>query len=65
MKDNDIQSIIDSINKSVGSINTLLATLHERDVEIKLVFNDAKSDHPPFLYIWKAVEHIDYVKAPK
>lgn len=65
MKDPDIQSIVDLIQASLDSINAAVATLHEKDVEIKVVFNDAKGDTPPHLYIWKAIEHIDYVKAPK
>lgn len=65
MKDNEIQSTIDVAQAAIDSINVALKLLHDKDVEIKLVFSDAKSDTPPCLYIWKAVEHIDYVKAPK
>ena len=65
MKDPDIQSIVNLVQAAIDNINTAVQLLHEKDVEIKLAFNDAKAEKPPFLYIWKAIEHIDYVKAIK
>ena len=65
MKDPDIQSIVDLVQAAIDNINTAVEILHEKDVEIKIVYNEAKGDTPPHLYIWKAIEHIDYVKAPR
>ena len=64
MKDPDIQSLVNLIQASIDNINTAMEVLYNKDVEIKLVFNEAKVDKIPNLYIWKAIEHIDYVKAP-
>ena len=65
MKDPDIQSIVDLVQAAIDNINTAVEILHEKYVEIKIVYNEAKGDTPPHLYIWKAIEHIDYVKAPR
>ena len=65
MKDPDILSIVSLVQESVDKINESVKLLHEKDVEIKLVFNEPKSETPPYLYIWKAVEHVDYAKALK
>ena len=65
MKDPDIQAIVNLTQESINKINDTIKLLHNKDVEIKLVFNDAKADASPHLYIWKAIEHIDYTKEPR
>lgn len=65
MKDPAIETIVNLVQTLVDEINEATSILHKKDVEIKVVFNDAKGDTPPHLYIWKAIEHIDYVKSPK
>ena len=65
MKDPAIETIVNLVQTLVDEINESISMLHEKDVEIKLVFNDAKGENPPKMYIWKAIEHIDYVKASK
>ena len=65
MKDSTIQGIVDGVQEYVDEINESIKLLHNKDVEIKLAFNDAKNGNPPNIYIWKAIEHVDYIKAPK
>ena len=68
MIDSDIQLKIDLIKDHVSKINELMAMLEEKNVEIRIQFKDSTnsgSNTKPHLELWRATEHINYLKENK
>jgi hypothetical protein len=62
MTDPDIADKITKIKDSVELINSLMAELHEKNVEIRIKYTDSTLDIPPGIALWRATEHVDYLK---
>lgn len=62
MIDESIKVQINSIDEYVKRINEIMQALHDKNVEIKILYKDALLNKPPVLELWKATEHIDYLK---
>lgn len=62
MIDSDITIKINTIKDSVNLINTLIAELYKKEVEIKIKYEESVVDKPPRLNFWRATEHVDYLK---
>ncbi len=65
MIDTEIQQDIEKIKDYVSGINILMDSLYDRGVEIRIAYKDSTSGSPtgrPCLELWRATEHIDYLK---
>jgi hypothetical protein len=62
MIDRDIADSIDEIVTRVNTINSIMASLYEKDVEIRISYKEADRGQPPKLDLWRATEHINYLK---
>lgn len=62
MIDSKISSRIDIIKKNVEEINTLMAELHSLAVEVRIQYKDASGVSPPQIDLWRATEHVDYLR---
>ena len=66
MIDREIQTKIQTIKENVDSINTLMAELHEQNVEIRIAYRDSsgsgETERAPHIELWRATEHRDYLK---
>lgn len=62
MNDPEIQSKILTIKDSVNLINSLMAELHEKNVEVRIQYVEAAKGVPPGISLWRATEHVDYLK---
>jgi hypothetical protein len=63
--DPEIQTDIDRIKDYVDGINFLMKSLYEKGVEIKISYKDNTNNGSgtiPHLELWRAIEHIDYLK---
>jgi hypothetical protein len=39
-----------------------MSSLYEKDVEIRIAYKEADRGQPPQLNLWRAIEHINYLK---
>lgn len=65
MMDPEIENDINTIKDYVHGINFLLKELHERGVEVRITYRDSSNGAPegiPCLDLWRATEHVDYLK---
>lgn len=62
MIDNDIKVLVDEISEYTERINIILADLHTKNVEVRFLYKDSGADTPPCLSLWRATEHVDYLK---
>ena len=62
MIDPEIENKVTAIRASVDLINCLIADLYEHNVEIRISYQDASNGNPPSINLWRATEHIDYLK---
>jgi hypothetical protein len=62
MIDKDIAESIEEIVTRVNTINSIMASLYEKNVEIRIAYKDADHGQPPKLDLWRATEHINYLK---
>lgn len=66
MIDNEVKEKIDEIHSCVNSINQLMAELYLKNVEIRIAYKDSANgggkDCTPHIELWRATEHIDYLK---
>jgi hypothetical protein len=62
MTDPEVADKITKIKDSVELINSLMAELHEKNVEIKIKYTDSTLDIPPGIVLYRAIEHVDYLK---
>lgn len=62
MIDNNISSKIDTIKRNVEEINLLMAELHKLAVEVRIQYKDASGLSPPQIDLWRATEHVDYLR---
>ena len=53
---------INIIEKNVEEINQLMSELHLDQVEIRIAYKDSANGNPASINLWKAVEHVDYLK---
>ena len=62
MTTQNIGQQIENIKEAVETINSLMAELHINNVEIKIAYKEPNNGEPPRLDLWRAVEHVDYLK---
>ena len=62
MIDEEIKGDIEKIKDYVDGINFLIRSLHEKGVEIRIAYKDGNTTVPPSIELWRATEHIDYLK---
>ena len=62
MIDDEISNAVEEITTQVNTINSLMNQLYKKNVEIRIAYKDSEKGNPPRLDIWKAVEHVDYLK---
>lgn len=62
MIDNTIENQIDEIHVMVDAINKLIADLHKKNVEVRLLYKEVDKGNPARLDFWRAVEHVDYLE---
>ncbi len=60
--DEEIKNDIEKIKDYVDGINFLMKSLHEKSVEIRIAYKDGSSTVAPTIELWRATEHIDYLK---
>ena len=53
---------INIIEKNVEEINQLISEVHLDHVEIRIAYKEPSNGNPPSISLWKAVEHVDYLK---
>ena len=62
MIDDTIADKVQTISKNVDEINQLIAELYTQDVEIRIAYKDSSKGEPPRIDLWRATEHVDYLK---
>jgi hypothetical protein len=62
MIDSSIADKVQTISKNVDEINQLMSELYENNVEIRIAYKDASKGDPPRIDLWRAIEHVDYLK---
>ena len=62
MTTNNIGQQIENIKASLETINSLMAELHNNDVEIRINYKEPSNGEPPKLDLWRAIAHVDYLK---
>lgn len=62
MNDPEIRDKIQTVKDSVDLINSLMAELHEKNVEIRIQYVEASKGAAPSVSLWRAIEHVDYLK---
>ena len=62
MIDSNIAENVQTILKNVDEINQLMSKLYEQNVEIRIAYKDASKGEPPRIELWRATEHVDYLK---
>ena len=62
MIDSNIAEKVQTILKNVDEINQLMSELYEHSVEIRIAYKDANKGEPPRIELWRATEHVDYLK---
>lgn len=62
MIDDTIKNHIDQIYDKIESVNKLIAELHEKNVEIRILYKEGDKNNPARLDFWRAVEHVDYLE---
>ena len=62
MIDNTIADKIQIISKNVDEINQLIAELYAQNVEVRIAYKDSTKGDPPRIDLWRATEHVDYLK---
>lgn len=65
MKDIEILNSITQLQNCVNEVNRIIAELHKHSVEIRISYNEAKSNESASISLWKATEHVDYLAAIK
>lgn len=63
MLNSSIKDKIDSIQGHISDINLLLCDLRADNVEIKIEFTKDTTTQDPILKLWRAIEHVDYLKS--
>ena len=62
MIDANIAEKVQTILKNVDEINQLMSELYEHSVEVRIAYKDASKGEPPRIELWRATEHVDYLK---
>jgi hypothetical protein len=65
MIDAEIQESINIIKENIDIINNLMAEMHSKGVEIRIAYKDSSNGSStglPRLDLWRATEHVDYLK---
>jgi hypothetical protein len=62
MIDDTIADKVQTIGKNVDEINQLIAELYTQDVEVRIAYKDSSKGEPPRIDLWRATEHVDYLK---
>lgn len=62
MIDPQIKEQIDLLRNYVDSINVLMDTLHQQNVEVRILYKDPSGQTAPRIELWRATEHINYLK---
>lgn len=66
MIDPAIKQDIETIKSCIDQINELMATLHERGVEVRIAYKDSSngggSGCVPHIELWRATEHVNYLE---
>jgi len=62
MIDDTIADKVQTISKNVDEINQLIAELYTQDVEVRIAYKDSSKGEPPRIDLWRATEHVDYLK---
>lgn len=62
MIDQEISDAVNEITSRVNTINVLMDQLYKKNVEIRISYKDSEKGNPPRLEVWRAVEHVDYLK---
>ena len=62
MTTTNIGQQIENIKEALETINSLMAELHNNNVEIRIAYKEPNNGEPPKLDLWKAIAHVDYLK---
>lgn len=62
MVDEKIENQIDEIYHNLEVINKLMAELHAKNVEVRILYKESEKGNPARLDFWRAIEHVDYLK---
>ena len=62
MIDEEVKDDIEKIRDYVDGINFLISSLYKKDVEIRIAYKESEHGNPPKLDLWRAIEHINYLK---
>lgn len=62
MIDTSIETSVDQIVQNIDHINFLIAELHTKNVEIRVLYKEPSKGDPAKLEIFRAVEHVNYLK---
>lgn len=62
MIDNTIAKKIHTVQQCVATINEIMAELHPKNVEIRLVYHEVKNGQPAVLELYRATEHVNYIQ---
>jgi len=58
----DIGQQISNVKELLETINSLMAELHNNNVEMRIAYKEPNNGEPPRLDLWRAVAHVDYLK---
>jgi hypothetical protein len=58
----DIGQQISNVKELLETINSLMAELHNNNVEMQIAYKEPNNGEPPKLDLWKAIAHVDYLK---
>jgi hypothetical protein len=62
MIDQDIKTSVEEIRNCVERINTLMADLYTKNVEVRIAYIEASKHVSPGIDLWRVIEHVDYLK---
>lgn len=62
MKDAEIEKTVLSVKQDLDRINDQITELHNKGVEVRIMYKESTSSSAPSLELWKVIEHVDYLK---
>lgn len=62
MKDQRLTELTDALKERVKQVNDLMSILHELQVEVRITYKDSEKGNPPYIDLWRVIEHTDYLK---